>query len=232
MDISYLAIENDCAVHARESSYWAARNISSVRVTSMREGIKAAAQNQFLYIGINATNVDYIPNLSLLREVTHAPIFISTTMYSTQEQGIALSLGADLFGQISENPTDNFISVMASIHRVNEHARWREAPVKLLLSDNILISPTHRRVYVGDVEVKLTTIDFDILFFFMTNRGRILSAEQIYNYAWKYKDDESVTNAVKSAIKRLRKKITGWDNDDGFIENVRGVGYRFRVPYE
>ena len=47
--------------------------------------------------------------LKLLREVTPDPIFISTTTYTMQEQAIALNNGADLYGQISENPSENYI---------------------------------------------------------------------------------------------------------------------------
>jgi hypothetical protein len=48
--------------------------------------------------------VDYKPLLPLLREVTGDPIFILSLTYTMQEQGEAVRLAADLFGQFSDNP--------------------------------------------------------------------------------------------------------------------------------
>jgi len=230
LNITYLAIENDDIVYNRESRFWASRNISSHRVYSMSEGIKAASTEQFLFIGINAANVDYVSSLSLLRDVTNAPILISTDKYSMQEQGKALSLGADLFGQISDYPADNYTSVMAAIGRVNAQAKQPKAPVVLLLSDNILMSHTHRRVFVADTEVALTRVDFDILYMLMENSGRVLSPEQIYSHVWEDKEEQSVYNSVMCAIKRLRKKISLHGNiRDDIIQKVWGVGYKFAL---
>ena len=76
----------------------------------------------------------------------------------------------------------------------------------------------------------MTRIEFDILHFLMENRGHVLSSEQIYNHIWKDERAESIEEAVKSAVKRIRKKIGGHDTD--FIENVWGVGYRLPEVFD
>lgn len=229
---AYLAIEKNDTIHERESQFWLSRNVSSVRVTSMCAGIEKAANNQFLYIGINATNINYQPELPILRALTNDPIFISTTTYTMQEQGTAVSLGADLFGQISNDPNDNFDTVMKNINGLHERAKRRKPPVKLLFYGNILIYPAYHQVFVDDAEVELTKIDFDMLRYFITNRGLILSVEQIYSGVWGNERAEYVEEAVKSAIKRLRKKVGGQDAENVFIENVRDVGYRLPAKFE
>ena len=224
----YLAIEKDDAIHERESAFWLSRGIASLRVSSMTEGIKEAMKNQFLYIGINGDNINFKPQLPLLRETTNDPIFIATTAYTMQKQAEAVNLGADLYGQIGENPDDNYATVMANIHALHERAKRRKPHAKLIPYGNILVAPKHRQVFVIDKEVELTKIDFDLLCLFMNNRGVIMTPEQIYNRVWKNERAESVDDVVKSAIKRLRKKISGHDteNGSGFIENIRDVGYR------
>ena len=227
MNSTYLAIESNIAIHKRESEFWLSQGVSSICVSSMREGVELAAKQQFLYIGFNAANIDYKPSLSLLRHVTNDPILISTTSYTMQEQGEALRLGADLFGQISDSPNDNFTSVMALINRLNVRAKQHTAPDNLVVARNVVLSPAQRRVYVDGAEIELTKMDFDILHFFMENCGHVLSFEQIYNYAWEDRDNESVHNAVRCAVKRLRKKITEQGSEENVIETIRGFGYRF-----
>ena len=72
--LTYLAIEQDDSVHERESRFWQSRNVSSVRATSISEGIEKAAKGEFLYVGINADNIDYNPLLQVLRGVTGDPL--------------------------------------------------------------------------------------------------------------------------------------------------------------
>jgi len=231
MRVSYLAIEKDVAVHERESRFWLSRNVSSVIASSMSEGIEAAMKNRFLYIGINAANINYQPQLPLLRDATNDPIFISTTTYTMQEQGVAVRLGADLFGQISENPEDNYGVVMDNINALRERSARQKPPPNLIPYGNILLSHTHRQVFVDDAEVELSKLEFDMFYFFLNHRGHALSFKQIYHHVWGDAYDESVTASVKSVISRLRKKIDGQDADNSFIESIWGVGYRLPVIY-
>jgi len=232
MSEMYLAIEKDEKIHERESQFWLSRNVSSIRVTSMTDGINEVMDKQFLYIGINAANINYQPQLPILREATNDPIFISTTTYTMQEQGVAISLGADLFGQLSDNPNDNFNTVMANINALNERSKKRKPPVKLLLYGNILMEPAYHQVFVDDTEIELTKIEFDLLRYFIVNRGIVLSFERIYSHVWGNDRAEYVDEAVRSAIKRLRKKIGGQDTDNSIIENVRDVGFKLPVKFE
>jgi DNA-binding response OmpR family regulator len=232
MSIKYLAIEKDEKFHEQESTFWLSRGVDSIRVSSMTEGIKEAMKQPFLYIGINAANINYKPQLPLLREATNDPIFISTTTYTMQEQGEAISLGADLFGQIGENPNDNFATVMANIEGLRERSKRRKSSVKLISYGDILVAPKHRQVFLMDKEVVLTKTDFDLLCFFINNRGLALTPEQLYNCVWKNERADTIEAVVKSAIGRLRKKIDGNENEISFIENVWGVGYRLPSHFE
>ena len=231
MNAIYLAIEKDIDFHEKESEFWLSRGVSSIRVSSMSEGIKEVGNHQFLYIGINADNINYKHQLPLLREATNDPLFISSTTYTMQEQGIAIKLGADLFGQIGETSKDNFDTVMANIEGLQERSKRRKSPVCLIHYGNILIAPKHHHVFVDDMSVQLTKSDLDLLCFFMNNRGQVLNATQIYNHLWKNDHAEIIEDFVRSAIKRLRKKLGGQNNDNFLIETIREVGYRLPVIF-
>ena len=229
MTPTYLAIENDLDIHERESKFWQSRGISSVRVTSMSEGICAASKQQFLYIGINASNIDYQPCLSLLRETTNDPILVATSTYTMQEQSKALRLGADLFGQISDNPSENYESVMALIERLNARSKQTKPLLALTIHKYVLLSYDYRVVFVNDAKVDLTKIEFELLYTLITNPGRVFTFEQLYIKIWGYEYDRSVIAVIKSAVSRLRKKIGENNHDNGIIENLWGVGYKSSV---
>ena len=225
MDIKYLAIECNATIHERESTFWLSRNISSKRVPSMSKGIKEAARDKFLYIGINADNINYLPMLRLLRDVTHAPILISTTNYTMQKQTEAQNNGADLFGAISENPSDNHDAVMACINRLNERAKQPKPDIEIVTYHNILIAPSHHRAFIKDEEIILTKNEMGVLYYLTTNRGQILPHDQLY---MKLSNGEYIglsSDNIYSTVKRLRKKIRDVSQID-YIKTIRDVGYR------
>ena len=228
MIVTYLAIEQDISIHERESKFWLSRNVSSIRVSSMREGIEKAISSSFLYIGINASNIDYLPYLRLLREVTKDPIFISTATYTMQEQGKALENGADLFGQISDNPSENYTSVMACINRLQERAEQRKPLIKIATWGDIFLVPSYHKAFIADVEIRLTKNEMGILHYLLLNKGNILSHEQIYREVFNREYDESSPEVIYSTIRRMRKKIKEITPFD-YIENVRDVGYRIVI---
>ncbi|MDE1920573.1 MAG: response regulator [Candidatus Omnitrophica bacterium] len=81
----------------------------------------------------------------------------------------------------------------------------------------------HRISYKGR-EVKLTSIEFDIVEFLSRTPGRVWSREQILDNVWK--DGKFIIDrAVDVHIRGLRKKLREAEN---YIETVRGVGYRFK----
>ena len=221
LNLTYLAIDKDAALHNRESALWLRCGISSIRTTSMDEGIAYANDKQFLFIVINANNIDYMPKLRILRGVTADPILIATSNFAIEEQVEALHNGADFYGEFSETDK-NMKVVLAVINSVSERAGQRKDSIKIITYGDIIMIPDYRKVFGSGSELLLTKMEFDILYYLLSNRGRVLSHEQIYSFVFDDNYDEPAYDAVKSAIKRLRKKI----GDKVAIESVRGVGYR------
>lgn len=83
-----------------------------------------------------------------------------------------------------------------------------------------------RSVWINDVEIELTYIEFEILCLLASNPGRVFSKEQIYDIVWKeaYAGDY---NIVMSHIHNIREKIEGNPSEPIYIQTVWGVGYRF-----
>ena len=222
---TYLAIEQSDEVHERESGFWQSRNISAVRVTSMNEGIEKALNGQFLFIGINADNIDYKPVLRILRDATFDPIFIAATNYFMQDAGIAYELGADLYGKAGDTPEDNYSAVMRKIKSLNYRQAQPEGKLSPIIFDDVLFATAYHRIFIGDAELKLTKIEMDILLYMMENPGRILTHEHINRQFLKGDNHKISTDSIYGIMKRLRKKMKGLSQFD-YIEAVRDIGYR------
>mgnify|MGYP005893645307 CR=1 FL=1 len=84
-----------------------------------------------------------------------------------------------------------------------------------------------RRVSVKGKEVTLTRKEYDILLYFLKNRNRVLTYEQIYTAVWKeeyYGDNATIFYHVGN----LRRKVQAAD----WITSTYGIGYFIRNPGE
>ena len=79
------------------------------------------------------------------------------------------------------------------------------------------------RVTRHDRVVNLSPTEYKLLRFFMHNKGRVLSREQILDHVWDYSFDGEST-VVETFVSSLRKKVEAEGGQ--LIKTVRGVGYR------
>jgi two-component system phosphate regulon response regulator PhoB len=82
--------------------------------------------------------------------------------------------------------------------------------------------PAHR-VWLEDQEVRLTALEFKLLITLLTRKGRVQSRERLLSDVWGI-DADVTTRTVDTHVKRLREKL---GQAGGYIETLRGVGYRF-----
>ena len=78
------------------------------------------------------------------------------------------------------------------------------------------------KVFINDQLVDLTALEYKLLLTFATNRGRVMTREQILDNLWDASGNFVEDNTLTVYIKRLRGKLgTAVD-----IQTVRGMGYR------
>lgn len=119
-----------------------------------------------------------------------------------------------LFDQIKE-----FIQKRAeySIAEIN--------PVKKLSFGELTIDIYHRQVLLKNMDVNLTDLEFRLLLYLSSQPGRVFTYRQIYEAVWG-EDYAYEKGNIMSHIRHIRQKIH--DSELQCIENVRGVGYRFK----
>lgn len=83
-------------------------------------------------------------------------------------------------------------------------------------------------VTVGGTTVELTTKEFALLRYFMTNAGQVVSQERLLEHVWDEMADP-FTNTVRVTVGTLRRKLAVHSPDE-LIETVIGSGYRLIVP--
>lgn len=230
MELSVLAIDKDNIKYEFVKSEWEKTGFPFERAYSMREAIEKLKKESFYLIGINADSIDYKPHLKVLRDIAQCPIMILTSDFSTKELVEAHENGADMFSPWREDTQFCVRLGLAIAQRFYE--RGKAGPPKIISAGSLVLIPPYHRALYEDSEIVLTKTEFDLLYYLMVNRGRVLSHKQIYRYVWHGEYDETAPDVLWTAIKRIRDKIRRVTQEHEYIENIRGVGYRFPAEFD
>ena len=82
-------------------------------------------------------------------------------------------------------------------------------------------------VFIGGTETALTRKEYELLLYFIVNRGRVLSKSAIADYLWGNAADSSYNwDFLYTHIKNLRRKIEAAGGEN-YLQSVYGMGYKF-----
>ncbi|MBW4472254.1 MAG: response regulator transcription factor [Stenomitos rutilans HA7619-LM2] len=158
----------------------------------------------------------------LRREGRNAPVILLTARNELDDRLQGLNLGADDY---IAKPF--FVEELAArIHAVVRRSIGERQ--NLLTVGSLKLDRITREVTCQQRAIELTSREFNLLEYLMRSPGRVFTRTQILEHVWGY-DFNPNTNVVDVCIQRIRKKIDPID-DTGWIESIRGVGYRFRKP--
>jgi len=151
------------------------------------------------------------------------PLIILSAMDSLDDVITGLRMGADDY----MTKPFSFEELLARIETVTRRSGEISTQAKSLATGPLEFDRSSLRFSVDGREIKLTAKELAIMELLMSNPGTLFSRERILSNVWGLNMDP-LTNVVDVYIGKLRKKIDAED-EDSFIETVRGLGYRLRV---
>lgn len=189
------------------------------------EGYLRALDNDYdaIVLDIMVPGKDGLAILKQLRrEGRNAPVILLTARNELDDRLQGLNLGADDY---IAKPF--FVEELAArIHAVVRRSVGERQ--NLLSVGSLKLDRITREVTCQQRAIELTSREFNLLEYLMRSPGRVFTRTQILEHVWGY-DFNPTTNVVDVCIQRIRRKIDPLD-DIGWIESIRGVGYRFRKP--
>ena len=91
--------------------------------------------------------------------------------------------------------------------------------------NNLYINKNTNKVTINAIQVVLTDIEYKILLYLVSQRGKNVSVKEIFENVWKERFIQSSNNTVAVHIKNIRKKLQAIDSDFEYIHTVWGKGY-------
>lgn len=152
----------------------------------------------------------------------HIPIIMLTARGTEVDKIVGLESGADDY-IVKPFALGEFL---ARVRAVMRRVPGRPTLQDQIISENLQLSLTSRRVFQGEKEVRLSNKEFDLLAELMRNKGVVLSRDLILTKVWGY-DYFVDKRTVDVHVRWLREKIENDPSNPARIVTVRGVGYRF-----
>ena len=163
-----------------------------------------------------------------IRETNNIPIIMLSAKSTDLDKILGLGTGADDYVAKPFNPLELTARVKSQLRRytqLNPHSNVHENVRNEISIRGLTINKDNHKVTVFDEEVKLTPIEFDILYLLASNPGKVFSTDEIFEKVWNEKVYEA-NNTVMVHIRRLRGKMKEDERQDKIITTVWGVGYK------
>jgi two-component system OmpR family response regulator len=153
-----------------------------------------------------------------------SPILFLTALDGLHERIRGLTLGGDDY-LIKPFSVEELVARSRALIRRS----GRELDQQALTCGPISMDEDAHRVTVRGKAVELSPTEYNLLRYFMSNKGVALTKTQILDHVWDY-DFSGESTVVETFVSLLRRKL-GIDGPN-LIGTVRGVGYRLLVPEE
>ncbi len=156
-----------------------------------------------------------------IRNYSKVPIIMLTARGDEKDELLGFELGVDEYISKPFSPRILVARVEAILRRTGQ----TEAEDQILEAGGIRLDKAAHLVTIDGRNVELSYKEFELLTYFMENRGLALSREKILNNVWNY-DYFGDARTIDTHVKKLRSKLG--DKGD-LIRTIWGMGYKFEA---
>jgi len=156
-----------------------------------------------------------------IRVFSNLPILMLTARDQTAEKVKGLKMGADDYLTKPFEEEELLARTEALLRRSGKSKQ----PYRIN-ADGLTVNPDNRTVIYQSKQIELTPKEFELLYTFKSNPGRVYSRELLLEMIWEV-DYMGDSRTVDSHVKNLREKLRRHGVDvDSVIKTVWGVGYK------
>ncbi|MDE6953535.1 MAG: response regulator transcription factor [Erysipelotrichales bacterium] len=171
-------------------------------------------------LDIMMPGIDGYEVCKLLRQKSEVPILFISALSEEENKLKGYELGADDFISKPFTPSLLYAKCVALFKRVKKEDDF------MSLNEGIIsVDENTHEVMVDHQLIRLSHKEYMLLVYFMKNKRKILSRDQLLDYVWGY-DYYGDQRIVDTYVKKLRKKLLGASS---YIQTVVKIGYKFDV---
>ena len=199
--INILVVDDEKEIADLVEIYLVSDGYKVFKANNALDGLEILEKEEIhlVLLDIMMPGMDGLEMCRKIRETNNIPIIMLSAKSTDLDKILGLGTGADDYVVKPFNPLELTARVKSQLRRYTQ------------------LNP-------GE-EIKLTPIEFDILYLLASNPGRVFSTDEIFEKVWNEKVYEA-NNTVMVHIRRLRGKMKEDTRQNKIITTVWGVGYK------
>lgn len=229
-DINILVVDDEKEIADLVEIYLVSDGYKVFKAQDAEEGLRILDEEEIhlVLLDIMMPGMDGIQMCRKIREKSNIPIIMLSAKSSDLDKIMGLSTGADDYVTKPFNPLELTARVKSQLRRytqLNPNNNLGEKDANEITIRGMTINKDNHKVTIDGEEIKLTPIEFDILYLLSSNQGKVFTTDEIFEKVWNEKVYEA-NNTVMVHIRRLRGKMKEDQRQDKLITTVWGVGYK------
>lgn len=227
MVYTILVCDDDREIVEAIDIYLQQEGYNVIKAYDGEEALKLLEENEvhLLILDVMMPKLDGIRATLKIRENSSIPIIILSAKTEDSDKILGLNIGADDYLAKPFNPLELVARVKSQIRRYTQLGNVKEANDAVYEVGGLRINDDLKEVTVDGEPVKLTPIEYNILFLLVKNQGKVFSINQIYESIWN-EDAIGADNTVAVHIRHIREKIEINPKEPQYLKVVWGVGYK------
>ena len=187
------------------------------------EAVRMCRDNDFdvIIMDVMMPRLDGFSAVKEIKKSKDIPVIMLSARGEEYDKLFGFEIGVDDYVTKPFSPKE----VMARINVITKRKQQKDDTGDKVTFEGLTVDMAGRNVFVDGEKIDLTPKEYDILFYFIKNKGIALTREKLLYDVWGfdfYGDDRTVDTHIKmlrANLKQYRK----------FIVTLRGVGYKFEV---
>ena len=230
METNILVVDDEKEIAELVEIYLVSDGYKVFKASNAQEGLDILNKEDIhlVLLDIMMPGMDGMEMCRKIRETSNIPIIMLSAKSTDLDKILGLGTGADDYVVKPFNPLEVIARVKSQLRRytqLNPNSAVREAEKNEISIRGLVINKDNHKVTVYGEEIKLTPIEFDILYLLASNPGKVFSTDGIFEKVWNEKVYEA-NNTVMVHIRRLRGKMKEDTRQNKIMTTVWGVGYK------
>lgn len=211
-------VEDEINLNNLIKNYLEHEGYEVVTIYNGNDALKVINDNIHLWI-LDIMLGDDVSGYDIIKKIREnnkdVPVIFTSARDQDLDKIIGLELGSDDYVTKPYSPKELILRVNKLISRV-----YGDSNNMIITYENYEIDTSKREVKDNGTEVKLTTLEFDLLMLFINNKNRSFSREEVLKNVWG-DDYFGSDRVVDDTLRRLRRKMP-----DLNVRTIYGYGYR------
>ena len=220
--IKILVVDDEARMRKLVKDFLSVKGYKVVEAADGEEAISLFMEQKdikLILLDVMMPRMDGFETLKLIRQYSDLPVIMLTARSEERDELQGFNLGVDEYITKPFSPKILVARVEAILRRSGQDREEK------LTAGGIVIDKSAHQVSIDDTPIDLSYKEFELLSYFLENKGIALSREKILNHVWNY-DYFGDARTIDTHVKKLRAKM---GKKGEYIKTIWGMGYKFDI---